>query len=126
MIQGVVNAALQPVVSLAFQGPTGRRTEIEAIVDTGFSEFLMVPPALVAELGVPPVARTTAILADGGAATFEVYRATVLWDGCPRHIDAFVSDNVPLVGIRLLNRHTLIIEVENGGRVLIQAGKQPR
>lgn len=30
-------------------------------------------------------------------------------------------ESIPLVGMRLLDRHNLKIEVESGGRVLIQA-----
>ena len=121
MIQGVVNAAYEPVVSLAFQGPSGQSPEVEAVVDTGFSEFLTLPPDLVTELGLPPVSTASATLADGSEATFNVYMATVLWDGQRRHVGAYMSDTAPLVGMRLLNRHSLYIEVERGGRVVIQS-----
>ena len=60
-------------------------------------------------------------LADGSEARFDVYMATVLWDGQRRHVGAYESESIPLVGMRLLNRHSLFIEVEDGGRVLIQA-----
>ena len=121
MIRGVVNAAYEPVVSLAFQGPTGQTPEVEAVVDTGFSEFLTLPQTLVDELGSPLVTRASLILADGSVARFDVYMVTVLWDGNPRQIGAYMSDAVPLVGMRMLDRHRLFIEVEDGGRVLIQA-----
>ena len=52
MIEGAVNAAYEPVVTLAIHGPSGETTEIEAVVDTGFTGFLTVPPALAAELGL--------------------------------------------------------------------------
>ena len=121
MIQGVVNAAYEAVISLAVQGPSGQSPEFEAVVDTGFSEFLTLPPALVTELRLPPVTSASAILADGSEATFDVYSVTVLWDDRPRHIDAYMSDTTPLVGMRMLNRHNLDIDVEDGGRVVIQA-----
>ena len=121
MIQGVVNAAYEPVISLAFQGPTGRSPKIAAIVDTGFSEFLTLPPELVNELGLPLVSTASLTLADGSKAGFDMYVATVLWDGRPRQVYAHMSDTVPLVGMRLLDRHSLFIEVEDGGSVLIQA-----
>ncbi len=37
MIEGVVNAAYEPVVVLTVHGPSGQATEIEAIIDTGFN-----------------------------------------------------------------------------------------
>lgn len=53
MIAGVVNAAYEAVVTLAVQGPDGQTRDIDAVIDTGFGGFLTLPPALVAELGLP-------------------------------------------------------------------------
>ena len=53
---------------------------------------------------------------------FDVYGVTILWDGHVRHVDAYMSDAVPLVGMRLLDGHNLNFEVVNGGRVVIQGG----
>ena len=39
VIQGVVNAAYEPVITLALQGPSGQSRDIEAVVDTGFNGF---------------------------------------------------------------------------------------
>lgn len=52
---------------------------------------------------------------------FDVYGVTVLWDGQPRHIEADEVDSTPLVGMRMLDRHNLSLDVEDGGRVSIQA-----
>ncbi len=120
MIQGVVNAALEATVSLTVQGPSGQSRAIDAVIDTGFNEFLTLPAALATELGLTAVTRASAILADGSEATFDVYSVEVLWDGYLRHADAYVSDATPLAGMRLLVGHSLYVEVENGGRVVIQ------
>ena len=53
MIEGVVNAAYEAVVTLPVQGPAGQSREVEAVIDTGFNRFLTLPPALVAELDLP-------------------------------------------------------------------------
>ena len=76
---------------------------------------------MIAESGLPFAATGRATLADGSEATFSVYRVTVLWDGEPRHIRADAADTTPLVGMRLLDGNDLSIEVESGGRVVIQA-----
>ncbi len=120
MIQGEVNAAYEPVVFLTVQGLSGQSAEIEAVVDTGFSEFLTLPSALVAELRLPTVTSASAILADGSEVAFEVYEVTVLWDGLPQHVYAYMSDTTPLVGMRLLDGYDLNIQVKSGGRVAIQ------
>ena len=121
MIQGTVNAAYEPIVRFAVQGPSGQSREIEAIVDTGYNGHLMLTPELVSELDLPFVTASRAFLADGREAIFNVYGVTVLWDGNYRYVDAYMSDATPLVGMRLLDGHNLNIEVVNGGRVAIQA-----
>ncbi|MDE2990596.1 MAG: clan AA aspartic protease [Chloroflexota bacterium] len=123
MIEGVVNAAYEPVVTLAVQGPSGQTTETEAVIDTGFTGFLTVTPALVTELGLILEGTSRATLADGSEITFDVYDVAVLWDGEPRYVLADAADTTPLVGMRLLDNHNLNIDVVDGGRVLIQAKK---
>ena len=121
MIEGVVNAAYEPVVVLAVQGPSAQASEIEAIIDTGFTGFLTVTPALATELGLALEGTSRAILADGSEVTFDVYDVAVLWDDQPRYVLADAADTTPLVGMRMLDRHNLNIDVEDGGRVVIQA-----
>ena len=54
MIEGVVNAAYEPVVVLAVQGPSGQASEIEAIIDTGFTGFLTVTACVGDGVGIGP------------------------------------------------------------------------
>ena len=63
MIQGVVNANLEAVVTLTLRGESGQEREIEAVIDTGFNGFLTLPTALVAQLGIPFAYMGRAILA---------------------------------------------------------------
>ena len=121
MIEGVVNAAYEAVVSLPVRGPAGQTREIEAVVDTGFNGFLTLPPAVVAELGLPLVSIGRATLADGSEIAYDVYGIAVFWDGQTKYIEADSADTTPLVGMQLLDRHNLYVEVEGGGRVSIQA-----
>ena len=123
MIEGVVNANYEPVISLSLQGPAGQEREIEAVVDTGFNGFLTLPPSLVAELGLPFRIRGAAMLANGSEETFGIYGVTMLWDGQPRYVDADAVGPTPLAGMSLLDDHDLSIQVRDGGRVVIQAGE---
>ena len=121
MIEGVVNANLEAAVSPTLRGEAGQEREIEAVIDTGFNGFLTLPPALVAELGLPFASIGLATLADGSEAAFDVYDATVLWDGQPRYVESGAVGVDPLVGMSLLDRHDLSIQVRDGGRVVIQS-----
>ena len=121
MIEGAVNATYEAVVVLHLRGPAGQARDVDAVVDTGFTRFLTLPSAMVAELGLGYRGVNRVILADGSETTLEVYAITVLWDGQHREVVAYVSDTTPLIGMSLLRGHNLNIDVEDGGQVLIQA-----
>ena len=121
MIEGVVNANLEAVVTLPLQDTSGRMQEVEAVVDTGFNGYLALPPMLIEDLELPVVGDGEAVLADGSEAAFDVYGITVLWDGQPMYVETGAVGVDPLIGMALLDGHNLNIDVENGGRVLIQA-----
>ena len=119
-MEGVVNAAHEAVLTLSIEGPAGETRDIAAVVDTGFTGFLTVTPALAVELGLPFEGTARATLADGSETTFPYYGVAVLWDGRTRYVEADAADTTPLVGMRLLNGHSLYVEVEDGGRVFIE------
>ena len=120
MMTGVVNAALEATIRLAVQGPSGQAHQIEAVIDTGFSGFLTLPPALVTALRAAWLGRQPGLLADGSVQIFDVYATTVLWDGQPRTVETEGVDAQPLIGMALLQGCDLRIQVANGGRVTIE------
>ena len=121
MIEGVVNDTYEAVVALSLNGPGGQAHDIEAVIDTGFNGFLTLPADLVSELGLPYAYLGQAFLANDAPVDFDVHYVTVEWDGQSRDIEADVTGSVPLVGMLLLDMHRLSIDVERGGRVVIQA-----
>ena len=121
MIEGAVNAAYEAVIPLALQGPTGQSREVDAVIDTGFNGVLMLESSLVAELELPVVGKGYAVLANGLEEEFFLHSVTVLWDGQEKQLDAYASDIDPLVGMRMLEGYNLSVDVEIGGRVVIQA-----
>ena len=122
-MEGVVNARLEPVITVSLLGSAGQTEEVDAVVDTGFNGFLTLPPMLVADWGLPVVGDGKAVLADGSEAVFDLYSVTVLWDGQPRAVETGAVGGDPLVGMALMDGHDLSIQVRDGGRVLIQAGE---
>jgi clan AA aspartic protease len=122
VIEGAVNVSREAVVPLTVTGPAGRTQPIDAVIDTGFNGFLTLPSALVSELQLPFVTRGRATLANGSEDVFGIHNAVVMWDGQPRRVLTDVADTAPLAGMSLLDGHSLYVEVEEGGRVAIQAG----
>ena len=121
MIEGFVNANHEAVVAILLLGPDGQTREVAAVVDTGFNGYLTLPTTLVADLGLSEVGDGEAVLADGSEATFDVYSVTLVWDGEPRYVEAAAVGIDALIGMMLLDRHSLFVEVTAGGRVFIQA-----
>ncbi|MCY3886399.1 MAG: clan AA aspartic protease [Chloroflexi bacterium] len=91
------------------------------MVDTGFTGFLTVTPSLALEPRLPFEGTARATLADDGETTFPYYGVAVLWDGQTRYVEADAADTTPLVGMRLLEGHSLYVEVGDGRRVVIRA-----
>ena len=120
MIEGMINAKYDAVVNLRVQGPDGRALEIEAVVDTGYSGFLTLSSAVVAELDLPHALVREITLADDSTVELDVHRVNVFWDGEPITIPADITGSTPLIGMLLLNGYRLIIDVEVGGAVIIQ------
>src|SRR5207247_318859 len=81
MMNGSVNADLEALLRLHVQDAGGQDHEVETVIDTGFNGFLTLPPALLASLGLPWLYRQQGQLADGSIHVFDVYAATVIWDG---------------------------------------------
>jgi clan AA aspartic protease len=119
MIQGVVNARHEAVVRLRVRGPGGIETDVDAIVDTGFTSSLILPAATVAALGLVRQSGGTATLADGSVRQFDIYAAEVEWGGVWRTVLVSAIGNESLLGMRLLAGHKLIIGVVPGGLVEI-------
>lgn len=120
MITGTVNADQQPIIGLSVFNTGGTKRDIEAMVDTGFNGWLTLPPAVIAALGLPWQRRGRAILADGNPLLFDIYEATVLWDGNMLTVPIDEADSLPLVGMSLMHGYELNIHAVVGGSVTIQ------
>jgi clan AA aspartic protease len=119
MMIGIVNAAREATLRLSVSGPSGQSHDIEAVIDTGFSGSLTLPPSLISALGLPWLCRQQGLLADGSIHIFDVYVATVLWDGQPRQVEVESVDAAPLLGMDLLQGCELRVHVIPGGSVAI-------
>jgi clan AA aspartic protease len=119
MITGRVNAS-EGRLRLKVKGSRRREQEVEAVIDTGYTSSLCLPPALVGALGL--LWRTTqrAILADGSEVVVDVYQAKVVWDGKERRILVDEVDAGSLGGMRLLRGYELKMQIRSRGKVTIK------
>jgi clan AA aspartic protease len=119
MITGTVTNG-QAHIRLKVIGSQGREQEVEALVDTGYSEFLMLSPSLVAALGLRWQKVDTTLLADGSERFFDVYEAEVMWDGKVCSVSVAELGTTPLAGMALLNGYELKMQVRPRGKVTIK------
>lgn len=53
MIEGAVSGNSEAIIRLTLPAATGAMQEIEAVIDTGFTGDLTLPPALIRQLNLP-------------------------------------------------------------------------
>jgi clan AA aspartic protease len=119
MITGVVKSD-EGRMRLKVKGLRGREQEVEAVIDTGYTAALTLPPALVTALGLGWQSVDRFTLADGSECVVDVYEAKIVWDGKLRTILVDEADTDPLVGMRLLREHELNMQVRARGRLTIK------
>jgi clan AA aspartic protease len=119
MIKGVVNARREAVVQLRLRGPTGIETQVDALIDSGFTASLALPALVVSTMGLLRQSSGSAMLADGSIRPFDICAAEVQWDGAWKSVLVYEAGDEALLGMRLLADHRLIIDVVPGGAVQI-------
>ena len=120
MMTGIVNPNREAVLRLKVQGPNGQEEEIEAVIDTGFTGELTLPPDVIARLGLTWLTQGQAGMANGQIDTFDVYAAVLLWDGQPIRVMAEEADTDPLVGMALMYGYKLNLPVLDGATFTIR------
>jgi clan AA aspartic protease len=122
MMLGKVNQNCEAILPVVLRNIDIMQS-VDAVIDTGFSGFLTLPSGIIAALDLTWKGRDVATLGDGTSCIFEVYIATVIWDGEYRVIDINGSETVPLIGMRLLRGYDLRIQAIEGGTVTVEALK---
>ncbi|MGI0488840.1 clan AA aspartic protease [Pantanalinema rosaneae CENA516] len=114
-----MNQRCEAIIRVAVGFANSPKQMIEAVIDTGFTGFLALPPSTITALGLPWQFRDVGTLGDGSEVIFDMYKAIVIWDGQPQVIDVAASEADPLVGMSLLYGFKIQIEAVEGGTVTI-------
>ncbi|HZP80103.1 MAG TPA: hypothetical protein VFB21_00570 [Chthonomonadaceae bacterium] len=120
MIRGEVNANNKALIPFQLHGPHGQIEAETAQIDTGFSGYLTLSPARVGALQLPSFSTSEFELGDGSRVMFNIYTAVAVWDGHDRDIFVLASEGGALVGMRMLHGYRLLMDVVDGGEVLIE------
>ena len=121
MMIGNVNSRREAIIQFAVLGENNQRQAIKAVIDTGYTGFLTLSSAIITKLGLTWYMQEEGILGDGSLCIFNVFEATVIWDGQLKSIEINESETDPLVGMGLLEGYELNIQGFAGGLVTIKA-----
>jgi clan AA aspartic protease len=123
MMIGNVNSRREAIIQLAVLGENNQRQGIKAVIDTGYTGFLTLPSAIaiIAKLGLTWFMQEEGTLGDGSMCMFNVFEASIIWDGQVRPIEINESEADPLIGMGLLEGYELNIQGLAGGAVKIKA-----
>jgi clan AA aspartic protease len=114
---GEVTPDKEALVKLTVLGPNGQRQEVSSILDTGYTEYLTLPSAIITILGLVYQYSLPMYLADGRSIRVRVFDGIVRWKGQDRHIPVQETDGDILLGMSLLYGSRLVIDALDGGSV---------
>jgi clan AA aspartic protease len=121
MMPGFVSSIREAVIRVVVRGSGDQETQVEAVIDTAFTGFLILPARLIASLALPFASTTRVALGDGSEVQMDVFEATVLWDNQERSVIVLAAKGGVLVGMSMLCGYRVILDVEDGGAVVIEA-----
>ncbi len=110
----------EPLIRLTIRGFRGRHQEIEAVIDSGYTGWLSLPPTVIAALNLRWRTFGRGILADGSLSSFDVYHAKVVWDGRARPVFVDEFDATPLVGMAMMRGYEYKMQVRARGKVTLK------
>jgi len=120
MTTGFFTPGDEPAVALDVEGPAGQKQAVEAIIDTGFTGELTLPPGLITSLDLPPKTEEEVVLGDGTVRMVPLYAASVVFAGRTRRVLVGQAPTTPLLGTELLQGFSLRVDFWEGGRVQIR------
>ena len=121
MTTGHIDQHGRPVIPVDLFDHQGRLHRVEAMIDTGFDDFLTLPAYLVQRMGLVWASRMPMQVATSEWAQFDIYAADVLWLGNRLPLRVLQTQSEILVGTRLLWESELTVQFWEGGAVNVQA-----
>jgi clan AA aspartic protease len=121
MMHGIVNLRREATLALVVGNANRQQQVVDTVIDTGFTGFLSLPSATIAALDLPWSASDIVTLGDGSETLFDLYIATVIWDGEYREIYIAESATEPLLEMAMLYGYRLQVDNIEGGTVRIEA-----
>ena len=120
MTTGHIDQHGRPVIPVDLFDRQGRLRRVEAMIDTGFDDFLDLPAYWVQRLGLVWASRMPMQVATSEWAQFDIYVVDVLWFGDRLPIRVLQTQSEILIGTRLLWESQLTVQFWEGGSVNVR------
>ena len=93
--------------------------QCEVVIDTGFTDWLMLPEVVIADLGLVSQGKVSVTLATGEESQVDYYLTRVLWHDELSWVEVIGSTDQSLPGMELLRGYRLAIDAWEGGEVIV-------
>ncbi len=120
MIRGTVTPLNEALIKIRFRAASGLDITHEAVLDTGFTDYLTLRPQDAARLATQFDHSRQYTLADGSMSDLDLHRVEVYWDGQWLTVLGTIVDVDPLLGMALLRGFRLSMDIVDGGPVSIE------
>jgi predicted aspartyl protease len=121
MIDGQVTADREAVIDVRVRGPDHREVTVKAVIDTGYTDYMILPHATIAVLSMPRLGPVEYTLGDNSTVMMDLFACEALWHGRWRLVAAAACRSGALVGMALMSGSELRMTIVEGGPVTIKA-----
>ncbi len=113
MIQAYFDDLGNPKVKIAVGG-SRMQVEVEALIDTGFNAYIILPSLIATRLGLELTSVTWVELADGSVIRNSVFSGHTTFGGQSQEVEIMMTDSdEALIGTALLSNYKLTIDFVN-------------
>ena len=113
MIQVYFDDLGTPKVKIAVGG-SRMQVEVEALIDTGFNGYIILPSLIATRLGLELTSVTWVELADGSVIRNSVFSGHTTFGGQSQEVEIMMTDSdEALIGTALLSNYKLTIDFVN-------------
>jgi clan AA aspartic protease len=93
---------------------------IDFVIDTGFNDYLTLPPQAISAMNLPLYSSIPARLADGSETLLSVHLGTIVWENMEKIVPVLASGYKPLLGVAMMEGYHLEIDFADNGLVSLE------
>jgi clan AA aspartic protease len=108
------------IVPVIFRLPGQPDFTLDFVIDTGFNDYLTLPPQAISVMNLPLYSSIPVRLADGSQTLLSLHLGTIVWDNAEQVVPILASGYKPLLGTAMMEGHHIEIDFEDNGLVSLE------